>query len=174
VSEVKAMAICYESDLLELSPQDVELCYGPFEDIDKVDSYGDTLLLASCKNLNLSHVNYYLEQGANPDFRNDCGETPLLEVIDTAEDHEEASLMILKALIAAGANLEVRGYMDKTPFLKACSRNSLAVVKFLVASGCDTRAVISEHGKDLDGNWFADCFHLEKDLKEYFRSVVYS
>ena len=42
--------IYYKEDLLELTPQDIEESYWPFIDIDKVDSYGDTLLLAACRN----------------------------------------------------------------------------------------------------------------------------
>ena len=164
--------ICYESDLSELNPADVEACYGPFEDIDQVDSYGDTLLIASCKVRNLEYVKYYLNKGANPDFRNDCGETPLLVLIDTAEDYENVSIPIIEALIESGANLEVRGFMDKTPFLKACSRKSLSVIKLLVNSGCNTRAVVSEYGEELDGNWFANCFHLNSELKGFIESVA--
>lgn len=166
--------ICYESDLRELGPTDIEVCYGPFDDIDKLDSYGDTLLLASCKIKSLENVSYYLMKGADPDYINDCGESPLLEIVDTAEDNEEVSLQILRVLIGAGANLEVRGYMDKTPFLKACSRKSLKVLKLLVESGSNTKAVVSEYGSNLDGLWFADCFNLSKELQEYIRNAVNS
>ncbi|AWF80518.1 hypothetical protein BTJ40_06685 [Microbulbifer sp. A4B17] len=164
--------LCYESDLMELSPQDLEEYYGPFDDIDRPDSYGDSLLLAACKNRNLAHVKYYLMKGANSDLRNDCGDTPLLEVIDSAEDDEEVAIPIIQTLIDAGANLEVRGYMDKTPFLKACSRNSISVLKLLVESGCNTKAVVSEYGEDLNGLWFANCFGLNNDLKEYIGNAV--
>lgn len=104
--------ICYESDLLALAPEDIEACYGAFEDIDKVDSFGDTLLLAACRVRNLEYVRYYLQKGACPDYRNDCGDTPLLVLIDTAEDYEDVSVPIIKALIEAGANLEARGFRD--------------------------------------------------------------
>ena len=164
--------ICYESDLLELSPEDIEICYGPFKDIDKTDSFGDTLLLAACKVRNIEYVTHYLQKAANPDFRNDCGDTPLLELIDTAEDYEELSVPIIKVLLEAEADLEVRGYMEKTPFLKACSRKSLAVLKLLVESGCNTRAVIFEYDEELDGNWFADCFNLDSELKKYINNAI--
>lgn len=164
--------VCYESNLLELGPEDIEVCYGSFEDIDKIDSVGDTLLLAACRVRNLEYVKYCLHKGANPDFRNDCGDTPLLVMIDSAEDYESVSVPIIIALIDAGANLEVRGYMDKTPFLKACSRKSLTVLKLLVESGCNTGAIVSEYDEELDGNWFADCFHLDSELKGYIESVI--
>ena len=164
--------ICYETDLSELSPEDIEISYGPLNDIDKTDSFGDTLLLAACKVRNLEYVTHYLKKGANPNYRNDCGETPLLELIDTAEDHEEISIPIIKVLIKSGADLEQRGYMDKTPFLKACSRKSLSVLKLLVNSGCNTQAVISEYNEELDGNWFADCFHLNHELKRYIKNAI--
>lgn len=48
--------IYYKEDLLELTPQDIEECYGPFIDIDKVDSFGDTLLLAACRNQQIENV----------------------------------------------------------------------------------------------------------------------
>jgi|GEM_PF-2659217 len=164
--------ICYESDLRELDPQDIEKCYGPFESIDRIDSFGDTLLLASCKNKKIEYVKHYISLGANLDFVNGCGESPLLEIIDTAENDEDVSIQIIKILIDNGANLEVRGFMDKTPFLKACSRGSLNVLKLLVESGCDTKATVSEYDEDLDGNWFADTFHLDGSLKDYIASVT--
>jgi uncharacterized protein len=164
-------SICYETDLLELSPEDVEKCYGPFEDIDKVDSYGDTLLLAACKNKQIENVKHYLKLGANPDFVNGCGDSPLHVVIDTATHNEPTALEIIKILIDAGADLEVRGYMDKTPFLRACCRESLAVLRILVEAGCDTKATITDFDETCDGEYFADVFHLKQELKDYIRNV---
>lgn len=164
-------SICYVTDLLELSPEDIEKHYGPFEDIDKVDSWGDTLLLAACKNKQTENVKHYLKLGANPDFVNECGDSPLHVVIDTATDNEPVSLEIIKILIDAGADIEVRGYMDKTPFLRACCRESLAVLRLLVKAGCDTKATITDFGEIYDGKYFADVFHLKRELKDYIRNV---
>ncbi len=165
---------CYESELLELTPTDLEVCYGPFEDIDIIDSFGDTLLLASCKNKQLEYVTHYLALGANPDYVNDCGESPIHVVIDTATHDEENAINKLRALIDAGANIELRAYMDKTPFLRACCRDSLNVLELLVKLGCDATATVSEHGDELDAIWFSECFHLKCELRSFIANAKYS
>ena len=48
-------------------------------------------------------------------------------------DHNPApAYEIVKALIDAGTDIEARGSIDKTPFLKACSSGCLEILQLLV------------------------------------------
>ena len=165
---------CFEIDLKELTPSEIDLCHGPFDNIDEVDSLGDTLLLAACKNKQVDYVRHYLDLGANPDFVNDCGDSPIHVLIDTVHHDEPKSVEIVKVLIDSGANTELRAYMDKTPFLRACCRDSINMLQLLVGAGCNTNAVVKDNDKELNGTWFSECFHLPQPVRQYIGEVVNS
>jgi ankyrin repeat protein len=74
-------------------------------------------------------------------------------------------------LAANGADLEIRGYMEKTPFLKACSRGCLPMVELLVRLGANIRAVVDDGGPPLGGVEFTEIFDAPKDMKEYVRAL---
>ena len=167
-------AECYQRDLLELSHEDIEACYGSFNDIDKLDSFGDTLLLAACKNKQEDNVKLYLSLGANPDYVNGCGESPLHEIIDTVMENEDASLKIAQILLDAGANIEQRAYMDKTPFLRACGRDSLKMLELLVQNGCNPNATVTEYDATIGAKFFADTFNLKPELKAFIKHACNS
>ncbi|WMO01674.1 hypothetical protein NI379_06120 [Vibrio parahaemolyticus] len=65
------------------------------------------------------------------------------------------ALKVVDLLLKNGANIEHRGYMDKTPFLKACTRGELSMIKLLVESGCDVKAVAEDLGGTTNGLEFA-------------------
>jgi len=166
--------INYSFDFRDMSNSDIiEIC-DELENIDSIDDSGDTLLLWACKEFNEELVTYALSRGANTNYLNDCGETPIQEIVNVAEDKEELALSILKKLIAAGADLELRAYMDKTAFLKACSRNSIKVIELLVKNGADVRATVEEYGKLLDGDFYAGIFSETSEIKNYIKRLVNS
>ncbi|WP_193166212.1 ankyrin repeat domain-containing protein [Microbulbifer hainanensis] len=165
---------CYESELKELTPSEIEACYGPFDNIDEVDSFGDTLLLASCKNKQIDYVRHYLKLGADVNYVNECGDSPIHVLIDTVHHDESKSVEIVKVLLDSNADIELRAYMDKTPFLRACCRQSLKMLQLLVSAGCNTSAVVEDGDKSLNGVWFSECFHLPKNLRQYIEQVVNS
>ena len=166
--------ICYESDLTELTPEEVVEGYGLSSGIDSLDSFGDTLLLAACKNKQIEYVKYCLAQGANPDYMNECGESPIHVLIDKVLHDESKSILIVQLLLDSGADIEIRAYMEKTPYLRACSRSSFAMIKLLVERGCDTKAVVKEYDYELNGIWFSECCHWQKEICEYIKSVTNS
>lgn len=135
------------------------------------DGYGDYLLTVASARLQEESVNLLLARGANPDCRNTVTDTPLLCAIDVVEHNPPISRAIVKSLLAAGANIELRGYMDKTPFLKACSRCDLDMLRLLVASGCDTKAVVIDLGVSLDGEQFASIFKASVEFREYLHGL---
>ena len=65
----------------------------------------------------------------------------MLCVIDYSHHNPTIVYDVVKALLAAGADIEIRGCMDKTPFLKACTRGCLDILKLLVSAGSDIHAV---------------------------------
>lgn len=163
----------YSCLLKDLSAQDIVGGY-KLENIDEQDALGETLLLNACSALQLDNAKYCLGLGANSNFVDDCGDAPLHSVIDHASGNETLAIEIIKLLLAHGADLELRAYMDKTPFLKACSRQSLAVIKFLVESGCDTSAKAKDLGGEFGGVYFSQISGLSKEAKAYIKEVVKS
>ena len=68
-----------------------------------------------------------LEAGANPNARDESGQTPLHRAAGSG--NAEA----IEALAAAGANLEARNESGQTPLHKAAERGTVEVVETLLA-----------------------------------------
>jgi ankyrin repeat protein len=139
--------------------------------IDVPDQLGDFLLTVACHRLQAESVALLLASGANPNVQNLDLDTPLLCAIDCVEHDPEAALRIVKLLIKHGADLEKRGYMDKTPFLKACSRGNLEMVKLLAVSGACVTAKATDIGGDIGGKEFASIFGASSAMLAYLRSI---
>ncbi len=139
-------------------------------DVNEPDDLGDYFLTVASARLQLDSVRLLLEFGANPNVRNSEGDTPLLCAINCVEHSPNRAVQIVQKLVEAGADLEARGYMDKTPYLKACSRSSTEMVKKLVELGADHRAVV-EDGGVMDGSAFADIFEAPTELKQFIASL---
>jgi ankyrin repeat protein len=134
------------------------------------DDYGDYLLTVASHRLQVESVQVLLSAGADPNVLNADRDTPLLCAIDCVEHNPTAALAVVESLVRAGANLEERGYMDKTPFLKACSRSSLEMVELLVRLGADTHATVIDGGT-LDGLAFAEIFNVPLEQVQFIRSL---
>ena len=156
----------YRSLLWELPPDLVKELIESGKDVNAPDSLGDYMLTVACQGLHASTVRLLLAAGADPNVRSDSGDTPLLCAIDTVQHNPAASMSIVEMLVTADADLERRGYMNKTPFLKACSRGNLDLVKLLVRLGADTTAVVDDGGI-LAGVEFARIFHAPREMTEY-------
>jgi len=139
--------------------------------VNEPDAHGDYLLTVACQRLRSESVELLLAAGAHPDRKNAEGDTPLLCAIDHVHHDPEAALSIVEMLAAAGADLEIRGYMEKPPFLKACSRNCLPMVKLLVRLGANIHAVVDDGGPPLGGMEFARIFEAPEEMKEYLRGL---
>jgi ankyrin repeat protein len=140
--------------------------------VDQTDACGEYMLTMACQRLQLSGVTLLLSRGANTNCKNAEGNTPLLCAIDVSHHNASIALEIVKALLAAGADMEARGYMDKTPFLKACSRGCLDILKLLVISGCDIHAEAKEFdGRGLTGLDLSRMFDTGFEFKDYLRTL---
>jgi ankyrin repeat protein len=143
----------------------------PSIDVNEPDEFGERFLTVACSRLQVESVRLLLTWGADVNARNLELETPLHCAIDVVEHNPSAAHQIVMMLLDAGAILESRGYMDKTPFLKACSRGDLEMLKLLVNRGCDVRAVSLELGAPFDGLDFANTFHLPTECIHYVQAI---
>ncbi len=172
---MKAVATAsYEMLLHDLPHSEVKVRFGSGFDVNAPDPYGSFLLTSACEQLQPENVRYFISLGANLNCRNLFGDTPLLCAIDIAHHNPAAAYEIAGALISAGADIEARGYMDKTPFLKACSRGCLDILRLLVASGCDINAVVTDLGHSASGIEFANIFDTSPEFKAYLRGIYHA
>ena len=140
--------------------------------VDQTDACGEYMLTMACQRLQSPGVNLLLSLGADTNCKNAEGNTPLLCAIDVSHHNAPIALEIVKALLAAGADIEARGYMDKTPFLKACSRGCVDILKLLVSSGCDIHAEAKEFdGHGVTGPDFSRIFDTGFEFKDYLRGL---
>ena len=159
----------YDSVLYELPDTAVadllRLGYG----VNQADSCGRFLLNVACSRLQLQNVLLLLSSGANTELRDPDGNTALLCAIDVSHHNPVAAYEIVTALINAGADIEARGWMDKTPFLKACTRGCLEILQLLVSRGCDiyaeARDVTNTSGPEL-----ASIFNTSESFQKCVRS----
>ena len=160
--------------LHDLPHGEVRRLFGAGAEINQPDQYGSFLLTAASEQLQPENVKYLIALGANLDCRNIHGDTPLLCAIDVAHHNPAAAYEIANSLIVAGADIEARGYMDKTPFLKACSRGCLDILRLLVASGCDINAVVTDLGHSASGTEFANIFDTSPEFKAYLHGLYHA
>lgn len=114
------------------------------QDPNKPDKLGRTKLFVFTGSGNLEKVKEQVERGANVNFRDNAGWTPL----------HEASLkgqhIVAKYLIQCGADVNARGFGDDTPLHDASSNGFPECVKLLVEAGADVFALNSEKQTPLD------------------------
>jgi ankyrin repeat protein len=169
---VKAVATdSYEMLLRDLPHSEVKARFGSGFDINAPDPYGSFLLTSACEQLQFDNVRYFISHGAELNCRSISGDTPLLCAIDFAHHNPASAYEIVSALISAGADIEARGYMDKTPFLKACSRGCMDILRLLVASGCDINAVVTDLGHSASDIEFAGIFDTSPEFKAYLHGL---
>jgi ankyrin repeat protein len=77
--------------------------------------------------------------GANPNVRNQDGEAPITELMDTAWDVD--STQLLDDLLAAGASTEERDVHGHTPIFTACISGEANNVRILLAHGAKPDAI---------------------------------
>lgn len=122
-----------KTDILEL-----------IENIDYVDSNGDTLLIKACTkdeynrsgkdiypDKNVGLIYKLLERGANVNAINNRGETALHQAASCSE------LDIVKALVNADIKLDVQDCEGDTAITKACFEYCETCVRYLIRKGAD-------------------------------------
>ncbi len=100
---------------------------------------GSTYLHVEAKSANLDHVSTLLQHGANPDVRNDCGETPLHHACGDTEDRfhmvgidEEKQVSAAKILLEAGADPWLRCQNKRLPLHVAVLCGRVKLMEFML------------------------------------------
>ncbi len=83
-------------------------------------------IIQSVLNRQIKEVKALLQQGADPNTRNEKGDTLLFLAID------KKSLPIVKLLVEHGADVHARGRYHQTPLIRAVWKNALTIVKYLL------------------------------------------
>ena len=161
----------YEEILLNLSSDDIKEVYDSCLDVTLKDDTEDYLLNAACTLLQPENVIFFISKGADLNSVGRALDTPLINAIDHWEANPTAALKIVEILIKSGADLEERGMFDKTPFIKACTRGCIDIIKFLVASGCNIHATTKDFGIEENGLDYAYLMHANQECIKYLKSL---
>lgn len=105
----------------------------------------DENLVYSANFEDAAKVRTWLNQGANPDATGEEG-WPAISLAATRTDEE--GMKIVRMLVDAGANVNVRDPNDETPLMNAIVSNNSAMVKYLIEHGADFRAM-SKSGRTV-------------------------
>ena len=123
------------------------------------------MLTVACDLLDLEKATQLLAAGAYVNCQDSKTDTPLICAVDGVHVDAAAALILAEMLLRAGASLEIHGWMDKTAFLKACSRGNLKMVQLLVVWGADVKAVADT--PRYDGFDFVEMFGAPPEMREY-------
>ncbi|RNF07700.1 ankyrin [Trypanosoma rangeli] len=96
--------------------------------------YGGSALIPACERGHVEMVNLLIKAGVNVDQVNDFGWTGLLEVLELGGDDMD-HVDITKALIAAGADVNLTDKEGRTPLYVAKKHNLKRISKLLEEAG---------------------------------------
>ncbi|OII72210.1 ANK repeat-containing protein [Cryptosporidium ubiquitum] len=118
--------------------------------LDCTDSDGRTPLFYAISQLDIGLVNYLLEKGANPNFRDILGNTPLIHALMV--NFKEA----VSSLLSFGAFPWIRNYAGFDPVTLAVLENRIGILPILISS---KRYSLEE-------------FNIRKNIPEYHHSAA--
>lgn len=103
-------------------------------------------LFSSCLSFDCSRMEKALASGADPNVRDNQGDTPILAMMKSRNRPRlgNTRLAALEQLVAAGADVNVLDASGDTPLCVACAHRSPAEVRLLVAAGADVNTPDSE------------------------------
>lgn len=105
----------------------------------------DELLVYHANFGTAAEVRRQLDAGANPDAVSEDN-WPAISL--AAMRNDEEGIKILRMLVDAGANLNVRDANGETPLMNAITNNNAAMVKYMIEQGANFRAT-SKSGRDV-------------------------
>jgi ankyrin repeat protein len=163
-----SVAYAYAEILRELTHADIRDTYDANLDVNEPDVLDNYLLNVACEYFQVENVEFFISKEANLEYKTDFCNTPLLITIDYAHLNHDAALKIVQLLLDNGANIEARGWMMYTPFLLACVRDDLDMIKLLISMGCDVDATVEYFGEIENGLMLADI----REVREYLKTVM--
>ncbi|XP_029386481.1 BRCA1-associated RING domain protein 1 [Echeneis naucrates] len=101
---------------------------------------GETLLHLAAIKGDVDTVNQLLDQGADPNLKDNAGWTPLHEACNLGH------MAVVEVLVSRGALLNTPGYENDSPLHDAVRNSHPAIVKLLLQHGA-SRNVLNLHGK---------------------------
>lgn len=129
--------ICQESE--EIQYAIAQALIDAKADINLMDQYGQSALMAACSNGNMDFATLLIKNGADVDQANDEGWTPLLNTASAEDIDANIIYDIAKLLLQNGANVNAANAYGETALLKAVYRNNEKMVKLLLEHGADDR-----------------------------------
>ncbi|XP_077392011.1 BRCA1-associated RING domain protein 1 isoform X2 [Festucalex cinctus] len=106
----------------------------------KKNHKGETPLHLAAIKGDVEGVKELLDQGADPNLKDNAGWTPLHEACNLGH------LVVVEALLSGGALLNTPGYENDSPLHDAVRNGHIAVVKLLLQFGA-SQSVVNLHGK---------------------------
>ncbi len=158
------------------STQAVSMLLASGADPNRIDSRGESPLYLAATNMHIDACNLLLTHGAPPDYgRTTDGESPLMGVLKSAADSEQkigiaqvllaggasplltdadgntplhfAPAALVPTLLAAGANVQARNYLGRTPIFYC---NNLQQAQTLIEAGADVNTTDYHGNKPFD------------------------
>lgn len=115
-------------------------------------SEGVLMLLYAIQHGESANVQSHIDTGVDVNAKINCV-YPLIYAIETTSfARERESSLIVKALISAGADVNIKNYKIYTPLMTACTNRYLHIARVLINNGADVNA------KDESG--FTPLLHL--------------
>ena len=81
-----------------------------------------------------------VESGADANKITSIDGEPVLIKLCSARKESDLILSAIKAIIDSGADINIRGWQDRTPLIWACDNGLVKTVKLLLSSGADVNA----------------------------------
>ena len=163
---------CYLEVLGILTNKDSEEVYEDSLDVKEKDELGDYLLNVACNLLQPENVRFFIKKGAGLNTIGGEQNTPLITAIDNCHINPNAAYKIVEVLIENGAEIEKRGMFDKTPFLMACTRGCIEIIKLLVSKGCNIHATVEEFGEKDNGLNMAYTMNVDRECINYLKNLI--
>ena len=108
------------------------------EILTETDRYGRTILGQAIDHGSLSAVRLILDAGADPNYTVWDGFPAVYSAVD--RDHDSDQEEIIRILVAAGADIDTRGFNDWTPLHLAAVNGRTDLIELLVELGADLTA----------------------------------
>ncbi|XP_057709394.1 BRCA1-associated RING domain protein 1-like [Corythoichthys intestinalis] len=122
------------------SPSSLGRCNSGTAAVMKKNHKGETPLHLAAIKGDVESVKELLDQGADPNLKDNAGWTPLHEACNLGH------LMVVEALLSRGALLNTPGYENYSPLHDAVRNGHIAIVKLLLQFGA-SQSVLNLHGK---------------------------
>ena len=94
-------------------------------------STGETALHIVAKRGDPLYARYLLQKGANPELRDNKGNTPLFAAVNAGQEP------MIAVFVAARANVNQGNDRGETPLIRAVQRRDIPMIRELIAAGAD-------------------------------------